>query len=413
MIIAGSGEALFKVAIIGSGPSGCYLAEKLVQLLPGCEIDILEKELSPFGLVRAGVAPDHQSTKAASRRLARILERPGVRYWGNVEVGKHVKLKELRAFYDATIIACGIQCGRRLGAPGEDTSGVCESLDFAYWANGCGDGGDIERRLKQAKRAVIIGNGNVALDVARLLAKTKEELARAPLRANVARALGGSALQEIHIVGRRSPRDVKFTPHELQEFETLQGASPILTIDDVGAADKDEPVLKILRRFAAADPPKGRIPIKFHFHMQLSAFCGESELSSVRFKKGRQEIDLPADIVFKCIGYQINSFDGAAIADGVIVNDNGRIEDDLWVVGWAKRGPVGVIATNRTESHDVAARIAETLRPSDKKGRILLDFTIKERQCRVVTLDDWRHLEALQTSNQVRTGDLQRVQSAV
>ena len=198
-----------RVAIIGSGPAGCYLADQLLRLLPDASIDILERLPVPFGLIRYGVAPDHQGTKAIARVLDRVLSRDGVSFFGNVEVGRDVRLDELMSLYDAVVLATGAERDRRLGIPGEDLPGVIGSGAFTGWYNDHPD--RAAPPVQSVRSAVIIGNGNVAIDVARVLAKGPSELAGSDLSPEVTAWLEAQPIESIHIVGRRGAADAKFT----------------------------------------------------------------------------------------------------------------------------------------------------------------------------------------------------------
>ena len=216
-----------QVAIIGSGPAGCYLAEHLLRVLPDVSIDIVERMPVPFGLIRYGVAPDHQGTKAITRVLDRVLSRDRVSFFGNVEVGRDIRLDELTSFYDAVMLAIGAERDRRLGIPGEDLPGVLGSRAFTGWYNDHPD--RAAPLVRDVRSAVIIGNGNVAIDVARVLAKGPAELAGSDLSPEATAWLEAQPIEAIHIVGRRGSADAKFTQHELAELGTLERARPVVT----------------------------------------------------------------------------------------------------------------------------------------------------------------------------------------
>src|SRR5271157_3315859 len=217
---------MLHIAIIGSGPAGCYLADQLLLPLPDASIDILERLPAPFGLIRYGVAPDHQGTKAVTRVLDRVLSRERVNFFGNVEVGRDVRLDELMPLYDAVVLATGATRDRKLGIPGEELPGVVGSGAFTGWYNGHPD--HPAPQLQDVRSAVVIGNGNVALDVARVLAKGPSEFAGSDLSPDVTAWLEAQPIENIHIVGRRSAADAKFTDHELAELGTLERARPVV-----------------------------------------------------------------------------------------------------------------------------------------------------------------------------------------
>src|SRR5258707_15527775 len=214
------------VAIIGSGPAGCYAAEQLARLAPAAEIDVIDRLPTPYGLVRAGVAPDHQGTKSVERVLERALTRPGVAFHGAIEIGRDLGLDELRALYDAVILATGAPGDRRLGIPGEELPGVHGSGAFTRWINGHPDDADRAVDLDRVRSVVVIGHGNVAIDVARVLAKSREEMARSDLAPFIEAAIARAPLAEIHLVGRRGAAEASFTAVELGEMGRLPPPPP-------------------------------------------------------------------------------------------------------------------------------------------------------------------------------------------
>ncbi|MCD6671684.1 MAG: FAD-dependent oxidoreductase [Burkholderiaceae bacterium] len=408
------------VAIVGSGPAGCYLADQLLRLVPDAQVDIVERLPVPFGLVRYGVAPDHQGTKAVSRLLDRVLARDRLRFFGNVEVGRDVRLEELRELYDAVVLATGAPRDRRLGIPGETLPGVVGSASFVGWYNGHPD--CAEPLLLDVREAVVIGNGNVAIDVARVLARTPAELAGSDLSPQVHERLLAQRIQTIHIVGRRGPADAKFTRAELAEMGKLAGARPVIAdlqaLADLRAlpepqaaagrqalADPRRPgeaqasgeaaaIVELLRGFAqdARDTP---VRIVFHFGAAPLAFEGRDRLESVRFARaGGEPLVLPAQLAVTCIGYQAIACCTAAPEAGVFANEGARIEDGLFVAGWAGRGPSGTIPTNRTEAQRIAQRIATELVDHGRGGSDALAETLAARGVHVVDHAAWRRIDA-------------------
>jgi Pyridine nucleotide-disulphide oxidoreductase len=354
-----------RLCIIGSGPAGCYVAEHLLKLLPDARIDILEKLPVPFGLIRYGVAPDHQSTKGAARVLDRTLSRDRVRFFGNVEVGRDITLHELRAMYHAVVLATGAPRDRKLGIPGEELPNVIGSAAFVSWYNG--HPSRITPELHDVRSAVILGNGNVALDVARILAKHGDELKGSDLTPDVLAALRSQPIEDIHIVGRRSAADAKFNEHELEELGTLQQAKP--AIEDTQELLGDTPVQKVLQKFATESRPHAPVTIHFHFGLTSAAFIGDTQLEAVSFRSNAgNEVSIPAQLAVTCIGYEAVPCCSASPANGVFANDAGKIDGGLYVVGWAKRGPSGTIPTNRAEALDVAQKITSELAAGPKQA---------------------------------------------
>jgi ferredoxin--NADP+ reductase len=387
-----------RIAIIGSGPAGCYLADQLLRLVPDAPIDIVERLPVPFGLIRYGVAPDHQGTKAVARVLDRVLSRDSVSFFGNVEVGRDVRLDELISLYDAVVLATGAERDRRLGIPGEDLPGVIGSGAFTRWYNSHPE--HPVPRMQHVRSAVIIGNGNVAIDVVRVLAKGPAEMAGSDLSPGATSLLNAQPIETIHIVGRRSAEDARFTEHGLAELGTLQRARPVV-VDPAGLAGQSA-VVETLRRFAQ-DRRSTPVTINFHFNLTPTAFLGDERLSFVQFRTADgKTADLPAQLAVTCIGYETVACGTASPANGVFPNEDGKIQDGLYVVGWARRGPSGTIPTNRTEAQQLAQKIAQGVRGSDRSGRSALRQLLEERRVCWVDHAAWRRIDAAELA---RAGD--------
>jgi len=381
---------MLQVAIIGSGPAGCYLADQLLRSLPDVSIDVLERLPVPFGLIRYGVAPDHQSTKAIARVLDRVLSRERVNFFGNVEVGRDVRLEELMSLYDAIVLAIGATRDRKLGIPGEDLPGVIGSGGFTGWYNSRPDHRAPE--VQGVRSAVIIGNGNVAIDVARILAKCPAELAGSDLSPDVTAWLTTQPIETIHIVGRRSAADAKFTEHELAELGTLERAQPVVV--DPAALDGQTAVVEVLRKFVAQENRKARVTINFHFNLTPTAFLGDKELRAVQFRSSNDDaVDLSAQLAVTCIGYETVACCTVKPSNGVFPNEGGKVRDGLYVVGWAKRGPSGTIPTNRTEAQQVAQRIAREVTGSGRPGGAALRELLERRQAHWLDYTAWRRVD--------------------
>ena len=344
----------YRVAIVGAGPSGFYAADGLLRANPDLRIDLIDRLPTPHGLVRAGVAPDHQGTKAVARQFDRLLAQPDVRFAGNVEIGRDLSWEELQAGYDAVVVATGRVIDRKLGVPGEDLPQVWGSWRFVAWLNGHPDfrqGPDLSR----VRRVAVIGNGNVALDVARLLAKTPEEMAKSDIVPEAAAAIAAAPLTDIYVLGRRGPEFASFTNNELAEMGRLARA---VSVTDAQALQGQPPAsdptperlrknknLEILKSFAGHQP--GSKPVTVHFLFNAapkSIRAGELELTTGK---------LPVDLVVTCIGYDGEDYPRA---------------DGVFAVGWAKRGPSGTIPTNRADSHAVAKEILAWLNERDPKS---------------------------------------------
>jgi hypothetical protein len=326
---------------------------------PDLHIDIIDRLPTPHGLIRAGVAPDHQGTKAVARQFDRLLARPDVRFAGNIEVGRDLSWDELLTGYDAIIVATGMVIDRKLGVPGEELPHVWGSWRFVGWLNGHPDfrqGPD----LSKVKSVAVIGNGNVALDVARVLAKSADEMVKSDIVPEAGAAIAAAPLTDIHVIGRRGPEHASFTNNELAEMGRLSRA---VVVTDAKGLDATPPSsdptperlrkaknLDILRGFA--NNKAGAKPVTVHFHFQAAP---------VAFKPGVVELTpnsviggkLSVDLVVTCIGYGGEDFPK---------------REDVFPVGWAKRGPTGTIPTNRTESHAVAQQVLAWLEERDPKS---------------------------------------------
>lgn len=379
------------IAIVGSGPAGCYLADSLLRLVPDASIDIFERLPVPFGLIRYGVAPDHPGTKAVARVLDRVLSRDRVSFFGNVEIGRDIQLEELMSFYDVVVLATGASRDRRLNVPGEDLPGVIGSATFTGWYNGHPD--HPRPAVHGVRSAVVIGNGNVAIDVARVLAKKSPELTGSDLSPDVMSWLEAQPIETIHIIGRRSAADAKFTEHELAELGTLQNAVPIVV--DPAALSGYGAIVETLRSFGQNKPRSVPLAIHFHFNLTPIAFLGDERLSSVQFRSATGEpSEISAQLAITCIGYETCSCSTATPVGGIFPNEGGKIEDRLYVVGWAKRGPSGTIPTNRVEAQQVAQKIAQECVDASRAGRSGIVQLLEQRQICRVDYAAWRRLDA-------------------
>jgi NADPH-dependent glutamate synthase beta subunit-like oxidoreductase len=384
---------MLHIAIIGSGPAGCYLADQLVRLLPDASIDVLERLPVPFGLIRYGVAPDHQGTKAIARVLDRVLSRERVGFFGNVEVGRDVHLEELMSLYDAVVLATGATRDRRLGVPGEGLPGVVGSSAFTGWYNGHPD--HATPPVRGVRSAVIIGNGNVAIDVARILAKSPGELAGSDLSPDVTAWLSTQQIETIHIVGRRGAADARFTEHELAELGTLKCARPFVV--DPAVLTGQSAVVETLRKFAAEENRKAPVTIDFHFDLTPTAFLGDPCLRAAQFRSNEGNVvELPAQLAVTCIGYEIVPCCTMNTSNGVFRNEDGKVREGLYVVGWARRGPSGTIPTNRAEAQQVAQRISREVTRGGRAGGAALRELLEQRSVRWVDYAAWRRVDAVE-----------------
>src|SRR5205085_2306572 len=369
-----------RVAVVGSGPAGFYAAGALLGADAAIEIDMIDRLPTPWGLVRLGVAPDHPKLKTVSRAFERIAERPGFRFLGNVEVGRDLTHADLTRLYDAVVYAVGAQTDRRLGIPGEDLSGSWSATEFVAWYNGHPDYQELPFDLN-VERAVVVGNGNVALDVARMLALTPEELTPTDTTDPAIDAIGSSTLREIVVVGRRGPAEASWTTQELKEMGELAGADVVVDPAELeGAAGDDTQTqrnLEVLRDLASRKPSGKPLTVRFLFFRSPVAINGDERVESIELVRNRlEERDgrlvavatderetVPCGLVFRSVGYR-----GVGLSDvpfdegrGTILNEGGRVTgaERAYCAGWIKRGPTGIIGTNKKDATETVARLLE------------------------------------------------------
>jgi len=412
------------IAIIGSGPAGYYTAEAAAkQWGDDVQVDVFDRLPVPYGLIRTGVAPDHQSIKGVSRRYEKVALTHNVRFVGNVSIGEDLTMADLHGLYDAIVLATGAPNDRGLGLPGEDLANVFGSAEFVGWYNGHPQFADLAPDLS-GKHAVVIGMGNVALDVARILAKTEEEFAGSDIVGHALDALRGSGIEKITIVARRGPHQVAMTPKELGELAHLCRATPRIDLEDLPDEAEDailEPGLRKsvthLRSFAAIPESihaDAKIEIYFDLFASPTALTGAQnedgkvgglEIERTTVETGRavgtgEFYNIPADLVVTCIGYRTSPIPDVPFDErmGRFANDEGRILTGLYCVGWARRGPSGTIGTNRPDGYGVIEKIAEDidagkLGRTGKKGRAGFDELAAARGLDVVTFRDWKKIE--------------------
>jgi len=404
-------------AVVGSGPAGFYTAEALEKAYGDqARIDVLDRYPVPYGLIRFGVAPDHQSLKAVSKRYDKVAESAGVDFIGNVCVGRSDLLAEMLELYDAVILATGAPHDRKLGIPGEDLPGVIGSAEFVGWYNGHPEFADLDPPLG-GTHAAVVGAGNVALDCARILSKTAHEFEGSDIVGHALEALDRSAIRTITILGRRGPHQVAMTPKELGELGHLEAAAPVVDLADfppVEADDALEPGLRksvsILRSFA--DLPQGKPKrMVFDFFAKPVAIEGDGKAEriiverTILDEKGAargtgETYEVPASLVVTAIGYSSSPIADVPFEGGKFVNDRGSIADRLYAVGWARRGPTGTIGTNRPDGYEVADQVVAAMQPgssSDRAGAEGLKRLLQERGVMPTDYDDWRKIEETET----------------
>jgi ferredoxin--NADP+ reductase len=375
-----------EVAVVGSGPAGFYTADYLLEA--GARVDVIERLPTPWGLVRLGVAPDHPELKTASRVFEKTAAKDGFRFFGNVEVGKDVSHEELVRFYDAVVYTVGAQTDRQLGIPGEELPGSWAATEFVAWYNGHPDYQQLEFDLS-SERAIVIGNGNVAIDVARILARTDAELAPTDITEQSTAALVASSISEIVMLGRRGPAQAAFTPPELKELGELGGADIYVDPADLDLDPASEASLEtagararrnvdILRDFAGRTPEGKPKRLALRFCVSPVQILGEGRVEAIEVV--RNELVLGTDgqiravptgdlevlrcgLVLRSVGYRGVALPGVPFDErrGVIPNEEGRVmgEQRVYAAGWIKRGPSGVIGTNKKDAAETCERLLE------------------------------------------------------
>jgi ferredoxin--NADP+ reductase len=409
-------------AVVGSGPAGFYTAEALAKAYGDqAQIDIIDRYPVPYGLIRFGVAPDHQSLKAVSKRYDQVAAGEHVRFVGNLNVGKDVSIGDLQSLYDAVILAIGAPHDRKLGIEGEDLAGVVGSAEFVGWYNGHPDFADLAPAL-DGTHAAVIGNGNVALDCARILSKNRHEFEGSDIVGHALEALDDSSIRTITILGRRGPHQISMTPKELGELGHLEIATPVLDGADFPPVEQDEALepghrksITILRDFAAGGPDASK-PRQIVFDFFAKPIRIEGDGRSERLIVERTVLDesgaargtgetyeVPASLIVTSIGYQTPRIEGVPYDErgGKFANDQGKIADGLYAVGWARRGPTGTIGTNRPDGYEVAEQVATAMPAGSdggKQGGAGLDALLSERGVEATSFDDWRAIEAAEVA---------------
>jgi ferredoxin/flavodoxin---NADP+ reductase len=430
----GTSERPLRVAVVGSGPAGFYAAGALLaNEEPRVEVDMIERLPTPWGLVRLGVAPDHPNLKAVSRAYERIAKQPGFRFVGNVTVGGALQHEDLVRLYDGVIYAFGAETDRRLGIPGEDLPGSWAATEFVAWYNAHPDFQHLSFDLS-GERAVVIGNGNVALDVARMLALTREELAPTDATDEAIEAICGSRIQEIVVLGRRGPVQASWTAPELQEMGELSGADILvdpaeLELEAASEAELAEagPIVRrnmdILREFAARKPTGKPLRVVLRFRVSPVAILGEGRVEAVELVRNELVPDdrgglravptedrevIPCNLVFRSIGYRGVGLPEVPFDEerGTIPNREGRVVENgqtlpgVYCAGWIKRGPTGVIGTNKKDATETVEQLLEDARagrlPNTSAPPESVLALLEERGVEVVAYGGWEAIDSLE-----------------
>jgi ferredoxin--NADP+ reductase len=442
----GTEEHPLRVAIVGSGPAGFYAAEYLLKSDLNVQIDMFDRLPTPFGLVRFGVAPDHLKIKSVTRVFDRIAKNEAFRFFGNVDIGQDISLDDLRNHYHQICFATGAQTDRSMGIPGEDIPRSHAATEFVAWYNGHPDYRDCEFDFS-AERVAVVGIGNVAVDVARILCRTPEELMGTDIAEHALEALRHSKVREVYMLGRRGPLQAAFTNPEARELGELKGADIHVPQDEArldplseaelesSEDDKLHKKVAIVQGFAEQEPegkPR-RLTLRFLVSPTELIAGEDGGVRTMRLEKNELVADgdrtsprgtgliedLPVDLVFRSVGYRGIPIEGLPFHErwGVIPNEAGRVTDaeteqpltGMYVSGWIKRGPSGVIGTNKKDGTETATAMLEdvasssVLEPANPDAGAI-DGLVRERQKNVVTYEDWTRLDALELSKGDQAG---------
>ncbi len=414
--------AILRVAIVGAGPSGFFLAEKLLnQTDRAVAVDLYERLPVPYGLVRFGVAPDHEKIKAVTRSFDKVAGRPGFRFFGNVEIGRQISVDQLRQAYDAVAFTTGAQSDRRMGIPGEDLANSHPATEFVAWYNGHPDFRDRHFNL-DAESVAVVGVGNVAVDVARILSRSPEELAKTDIADHALEALRHSKVKNVYLLGRRGPAQAAFTTPEVKELGEMALADAVTLPHEVAldplsaaqvAADEDASVtrkIEVLTQFAER-PPAGkpkRLTLRFLVSPMELIDDGRGNVSAIRLAHNRlvekqgaiaaeptgESETIPVGLVFRSVGYRGIAIPGLPFDEktGTIPNQGGRVSEGLYVAGWIKRGPSGVIGTNKPDAAATAEAILADC-PSPKQPSAELPVPSAE----FIDWAAWQRINAVET----------------
>ena len=390
-----------KIAIIGSGPAAFYTAQSLLKEDIEYEIDIIEKLFSPYGLVRYGVSPDHQSTKNVSRVFERTLSNANVEFFGGIEINNSPSIEDILALYDTVVIATGMAKDRDLNINTTNISGYFGATQFVNWYNGHPEYKNLSPDLS-GDTAIIIGNGNVAIDCARLLVSSAKELEDTDITDYAKIALLNSGIKKVYIIGRRGPLDAKFTTVEIREMSELLDCDQMLskgTLQSISKTILEDEISKqyrILTSFPEEKPRNSNKTktVEFKFYLSPINILGTDRISDVEFKDNLNEnnttISIKANLLISAIGYEGEEIEGVPTdSTGKIINNDNIIKDRLYAVGWASRGPTGVIGTNKQDGAKVAKLITNNIKSRNSPGRNGLKLLLSRLNKRYISKEQW------------------------
>lgn len=429
----------YRIAIVGSGPSGLYAAEQLLKTSIPVDVDLIEKLPNPYGLLRGGVAPDHQSIKNLTNYFEKIVtQNSNIHFYGNVELGKDVQLNDLQNVYDSVILAYGSESAKKLEIEGNNLSRLFTAKDFVYWYNGHPHYSNLNFELDKLKSVAVIGVGNVALDLARLMVKPASSLTQFDMPEAMCKAFANSTITSVHLIARRGPSQVAFTYRELLEISKIETLNFYIKEEDISRAEKycelhqlenRRRIIALLKEMSKKPHDATNKSIYFHFFRVPSKFLGETSVSAIQLLKTKvvrtNENDaleissetetLSVDAVFQSIGYrskEINliPFD---FKKGIVPNrkghvlTNNEIENNLFVVGWLKRGANGVVGSNRVCSKETVQEIERYFEKTPKKNS---DFNLTKlllnKNIRFVSFEEWKRLDEEEKNRGAAIGKL-------
>eukprot|EP00898_Chlorokybus_atmophyticus_P003373 jgi/Chlat1/4036/Chrsp26S04089 len=432
--------------IVGSGPAGFYTAERLFKAFEGCRVDMIERLPAPFGLVRSGVAPDHPETKACINQFTRIAQRDNFSYFGNVEVGRDITIQELQNIYHTVVLAAGAGADRQLGVPNESAVGVFSAREFVWWYNTHPGHTSLPVSLADVEEVAILGQGNVAVDCARILLRNPDELRNTDIADYALEELRRSSVKRVHLIGRRGPVQAAFTTAELRELLGIQGIQVVLQESDMAISPADQAEMKasrlhrrrfeLLSKTAKTQPAlEAERDLFIRFYRSPNQFIVDSSptphVQAVRLEHTRLEVgengqqravgigefeDIPCQLALRSIGYKSVAIPGVPFDNrrGIVPNDGGRVLSStncdavvpgMYVVGWLKRGPTGIIGTNAVDADETVTSIAidasvQQIPNRDKQlaGHKGLAELLHARDVEVVDMEGWRRIDAAEVA---------------
>ncbi|PPR38237.1 MAG: NADPH-ferredoxin reductase FprA [Alphaproteobacteria bacterium MarineAlpha6_Bin4] len=414
------------VVVIGSGPSGFYTAESISKKL-NSNIDIIDRLPTPFGLIRGGVAPDHQTTKKITAIYSKIAKKEQVNFFGNIEIGKDISIDEIRKIYDVVVLAIGSELDNKLEIKGSNLKGVYGSAEFVGWYNGHPDYVSLEPDLN-TENVVVVGNGNVAIDIVRVLSKTSEEMINSDIPEYALNSINKSPIKNLYMVGRRGPIEAKFTNVELREMGNLKNCLPIVNLDlpskVVGNySERDQRLieknLETLKSFSLIEKNNKEKKLNFNFFQKPIEIIGNERVESVNFEttklegtklKSTGEINnINCGLIISAIGYKPKEVPGIKISNGVVKNNNGKIDKGFYAAGWIRRGPTGVIGTNKADGELVADLISKDFKDQNKDGRKSLIELIKSKNLKSTSFENWEKIDSYEKKNAVEPAPRKKI----